>query len=83
MKRILDENAITEAKTTWEYYMPRIIKQAKMEKGVHIQRRIQEIEITDEDCKITKLTVMLTMYACIFYREQSYDSNSSIAIPDP
>lgn len=32
MKRILDQNVITEAKTTWEYYVPRIIKH-KMEKG--------------------------------------------------
>ena len=53
MKRILDQNVITEAKTQWEYYVPRIIKQAKMEKGVHILKKIQEIGITDEDCKIT------------------------------
>ena len=51
MKRILDENVITEAKTQWEYYVPRIIKQAKMEKTVHIQKKIQEIGITDEDCR--------------------------------
>ena len=59
MKRILDENVITEAKTQWEYYVPHIIKQAKMEKTVHIQKKIQEIGITDEDCKTT---VVLTMY---------------------
>ena len=36
MKRILDQNAIAE----WEYYVPQIIKQAKMEKnsGIHIDR---------------------------------------------
>ena len=36
MNRILDQDAIKEAKTIWEYYVPRIIKQAKIENGVHI-----------------------------------------------
>ena len=39
MKRILDENAIAKAKTEWEYYVPQIIKQAKMEKGVHVEKK--------------------------------------------
>ena len=43
MKRILDENVITEAKTQWEHYVPRIIKQAKMEKGVHIQKKFRKL----------------------------------------
>ena len=52
MKRIIDQTVITEAKTTWKYYVPRIIKQAQMEKGVHIEKKIQEIGINDDDCKI-------------------------------
>ena len=36
MKRIIDQIVITEAITTWEYFVPCIIKQAQMEKGVHI-----------------------------------------------
>ena len=35
MKRILnEEKAIAEAKAKWEYYIPQIIKQAQLEKGV-------------------------------------------------
>ena len=41
MKKILDENAITEAKTTWEYYIPRIIKQATTEKGMHVEKKFK------------------------------------------
>ena len=56
MKQILDENAITEAKTTWEYYIPRIIKQATTEKGMHVEKKVQEFILTDEDCKIRSPT---------------------------
>ena len=66
MNRILDQDAIKEAKTTWEYYVPRIVKQAKIEKGVHIEKKIQEIGITDEDCKITQLN---NSTYCVYYRE--------------
>ena len=53
MKRILqDPKAIVDAKSKWEYYVPRIIKQAKIEKGMQIQKKVQEIAITNEDCKI-------------------------------
>ena len=39
MNRILsDEKAIAEAKSKWEYYVPRIIKQAQREKGVQIEK---------------------------------------------
>ena len=52
MKRILsNEKAIVEAKSKWDYYIPRIIKQAKMEKGMQIEKKVQEIAITDEDSK--------------------------------
>lgn len=52
MKRILsNEKAIIDAKTKWDYYVPCIIKQAKMEKGMQIEKRVQEIAITDEDSK--------------------------------
>ena len=54
MKKNLDENAITKAKTTWEYYIPRIIKQATTEKGM--QKKVQEFILTDEDCKIRSPT---------------------------
>ena len=54
MKRILDPTVISEAKTMWEYYVPCIIKQAQMEKGVHIEK-IHEIGFSDDDCKITHL----------------------------
>ena len=38
MKRILnDEKAIAEAKSKWEYYIPHIIKQARLEKCVQIE----------------------------------------------
>lgn len=53
MKRILNNpKAIVDAKLKWEYYVPRIIKQAKAEKGMQILKKAQEIVITDEDCKI-------------------------------
>ena len=70
MKRILDENAIAEAKNKWEYYVPRIIKQAKMEKGVHVEKKIREFILAEEDCKITKLTqwCLLSVYrACAYH----------------
>ena len=52
MKRILsNEKAIIDTKTKWDYFVPRIIKQAKMEKGMQIEKRVQEIAITDEDSK--------------------------------
>ena len=39
MNRILsDEKAIAEAKSKWEYYIPRIIKQAQREKGMQIEK---------------------------------------------
>ena len=40
MKRILnEEKAIAEAKAKWEYYIPRIIKQAELEKGMQIEKK--------------------------------------------
>ena len=40
MKRILnEEKAISEAKAKWEYYIPRIIKQAELEKGMQIEKK--------------------------------------------
>jgi len=52
MKRILDnEKAIVEANSKWDYYIPCIIKQAKMEKGMQIEKKVQEIAITDKDSK--------------------------------
>lgn len=39
MKRIInEEKVITEAKAKWEYYIPRIIKQAQLEKGAQIEK---------------------------------------------
>ena len=53
MKRILnDETVITKAKAKWEYYIPRIIKQAQLEKGAQIERKINELAIADEDSMI-------------------------------
>ena len=53
MKRTLnEEKVITKAKTKWEYYIPRIIKQAQLEKGAQIERKIYELAITDEDSMI-------------------------------
>ena len=53
MKRILnEEKVITKAKAKWEYYIPRIIKQAQLEKGAQIERKIYELAITDEDSMI-------------------------------
>ena len=85
MKRIIDQTVITEAITTWEYYVPRIIKQAQMEKGVHIEKQIQEIGINDDDCKIHILhsSTYNTIYTYVHYREQSCDSNGPITIFDP
>lgn len=40
MKRVLNENAIAKAK--WEYYVPQILKQAKMEKGVHVEKKFRK-----------------------------------------
>jgi len=77
MKRILDQNAITEAKTKWEYYVPRIIKQAKMEKGVQVEKKIREFTLTEEDCKILQ-----NLYTCSFYNACTYHigNNPVIAI---
>ena len=53
MERILnEEKGIAEAKVKWEYYIPRIIKQAQIEKGMQVQKKVLEIAITDEDRKI-------------------------------
>lgn len=53
MNRILhNEKAVTEAKSKWEYYIPRIIRQAELEKGMQIEKKVQEIDIVDEDSKI-------------------------------
>ena len=82
MKRILDENAIAKAKTKWKYYVPQIIKQAKMEKGVHVEKN-PEIHIVREINKI--YTVVFTKCAlcmCISYREQPCHSDISITILD-
>jgi len=44
MARILDDpNAITKATTNWEFYVPRIIKQAMFEKGANIDKITKEI----------------------------------------
>ena len=72
MKRILDENAIEEAKTKWEYYVPRIIKQAKMEKGGHVEKKIRELTLAEEDCKITKFTRAVVFTKCVLCMYISY-----------
>ena len=61
MNRILsDEKAIAEAKSKWEYYIPRIIKQAQREKG----KKLQEIDIIDEDSKIKCLLHYYYIHYC-------------------
>ena len=72
MKRIInEEKAIVEAKAKWEYYIPRIIKQAQLEKGMQIEKKVQEIAITDED--IVRLNAhghgIITTYIIAKYRE--------------
>lgn len=63
MKRILnEEKVITEAKVKWEYYIPRIIKQAQLEKGAQIERKICELAITDEDSMIKILMVFIFIH---------------------
>lgn len=53
MKRILNNSkADLEAKSRWEHYIPRIIKQALMEKGTQIEHKIKEITILDQDSNI-------------------------------
>lgn len=52
MKRILNNSkADIEAKSRWQHYIPRIIKQALMEKGTQIEHKIKEITILDQDSK--------------------------------
>ena len=39
MNRALhNEKAATEAKSKWEYYIPHIIRQAELEKGMQIEK---------------------------------------------
>ena len=50
MERILKSNgAIKEAEITWRTYVPKIIAQAKLKKGVNIKEKIREIELHDQD----------------------------------
>ena len=73
MKIILnEEKVITEAKAKSEYYIPRIIKQAQLEKGAQIERKIYELAITDEDSTINA-------YGINFYIHDY--SNGSATIP--
>ena len=59
MKRILnEEKGIAEAKAKWEYYIPRITKQAQIEKGMQIEKS----SITDENCKIKCLWPIILLY---------------------
>ena len=49
MERILkSKGAIMEAEITWRTYVPKIIAQAKLEKGVNIEEKIREIELHDQ-----------------------------------
>ena len=44
MNRILhNEKAVTEAKSKWEYYIPRIIRQAELEKGMQIEKKSRKL----------------------------------------
>ena len=45
------KKVIAEAKSKWEHYIPCIIKQAQLEKGIQIEKS-PEIAITDEDSKV-------------------------------
>ena len=50
LERILkSKGAIKEAEVTWAKYVPKIIAQAKLEKGVNIEQKIREIELDDQD----------------------------------
>ena len=50
MRGILNNSkADVEAKSNWQRYIPRIIKQALLEKGMHIEQKIKEIQILDQD----------------------------------
>ena len=64
MKGILSNSkADIEAKFKWQHYIPRIIKQALLEKGMHIEQKIKEIKILDQDG--------IMPYKCIIYLQLS------------
>ena len=66
MARILDDpNAITKATTNWEFYVPRIIKQAMFEKGANIDKITKEIGITDDsEIQTIKYTTYIIFLPC-------------------
>jgi len=67
MARILDDpNAITKATKNWEFYVPRIIKQAMFEKGATIEKIRKEIGITEDDSKI--YNIKYTTYIIVLPR---------------
>ena len=43
------KGTIKEAEITWRKYVPKIIAQAKLEKGVNVEQKIWEIELGDQD----------------------------------
>jgi len=52
MKRILNsESIIKEAEVKWKKYVPKIIAQAKLEKGVNVEKKLKEIGLDDQDGK--------------------------------
>jgi len=52
MKRILkSESIVKEAEEKWKKYVPKIIAQAKLEKGVHVEKKLKEIGLDDQDGK--------------------------------
>ena len=49
MQRILNsKNSITRAKQIWQEWTPKIIKQAKLERGMRIREKITSLAIDDK-----------------------------------
>ena len=50
--RILNnDNAVTNARSAWQLYVPKIISQAQRENGVRITSRCSSLIISEDDSK--------------------------------
>lgn len=54
LQRILNDSAVANARSAWIQYVPKIISQAQLEKGVRVSSRCSSLIINESDGELIK-----------------------------
>lgn len=66
LRRIFEADILSSAMMSWENYSPKIVKQARMERGARVTKAVSEL-MEDENGKCDYSMHALTISACTLH----------------